>query len=254
MRGTLSSWEKKAYPDRFIPADVGNIHTEICEVDRKPVHPRGCGEHIVKGDKELFIPGSSPRMRGTFLRRVPERHVRRFIPADAGNIPPTRHSPSSGPVHPRGCGEHTPDPALTIERTGSSPRMRGTYLRHGTGFPGIRFIPADAGNIPIVVSMSTRHPVHPRGCGEHHGYERFINLITGSSPRMRGTLLITLVPLVALRFIPADAGNMTEKKQLNASLLVHPRGCGEHCSRSTAGLSMRGSSPRMRGTFYSKGE
>ena len=73
---------------------------------------------------------------------------------------------------------------------GSSPRLRGTRAMGAIEVGQQRFIPAFAGNtqprgLPLLGS-----PVHPRVCGEH-GYDQLeASLITGSSPRLRGTLSI----------------------------------------------------------------
>ena len=50
--------------------------------------------------------------------------------------------------------------------------------------------------------------VHPRACGEHKSSISLPNPSTGSSPRLRGTLLDTGSQAFGLRFIPAPAGNM----------------------------------------------
>ncbi len=72
--------------------------------------------------------------------------------------------------------------------------------------------------------------------------------MSGSSPRLRGTLYDDLVDMIHSRFIPAPAGN-TLKREFDALLdEVHPRACGEHTKRATAQFRLLGSSPRLRGT------
>ncbi len=71
---------------------------------------------------------------------------------------------------------------------------------------------------------------------------------SGSSPRMRGTLLDGVENVAYDGIIPADAGNTKYFEETTKSTTDHPRGCGEHscwCRRRPAGW---GSSPRMRGT------
>ncbi len=71
---------------RFIPARAGNInHRERC-ARSDAVHPRACGEHQFNDERISVDDGSSPRVRGTFLRGCLIANIRRFIPARAGNI------------------------------------------------------------------------------------------------------------------------------------------------------------------------
>ena len=50
---------------RFIPAPAGNIWALASPVSPETVHPRACGEHIVKHLWTNSDDGSSPRLRGT---------------------------------------------------------------------------------------------------------------------------------------------------------------------------------------------
>ena len=70
---------------RFIPAPAGNRSWESGAGGFSAVHPRACGEQIWSQRSQSHCPGSSPRLRGTGppARGIP--HVKRFIPAPAGN-------------------------------------------------------------------------------------------------------------------------------------------------------------------------
>ena len=70
-----------------------------------------------------------------------------------------------------------------------------------------RFIPAHAGNGSALHSALYRQPVHPRACGERDLDLIEINVLGGSSPRMRGTVQIARETQQVHRFIPAHAGN-----------------------------------------------
>ena len=130
-----------------------------------------------------------------------------FIPACAGNTPSCTFPLPSRTVHPRVCGEHFFTILGKKQRHGSSPRVRGT--RTLPGFPQSlgRFIPACAGNTLKYTNPSPQAPVHPRVCGEHTSLRPPRPPLRGSSPRVRGTLILDGEFVIATRFIPACAGN-----------------------------------------------
>ena len=71
----------------------------------------------------------------------------------------------------------------------------------------------------------------------------------GSSPRMRGALIvITSIELVE-RIIPAYAGSTSTTTDGTSCRWDHPRVCGEHAFRIYATANRSGSSPRMRGAL-----
>ena len=71
----------------------------------------------------------------------------------------------------------------------------------------------------------------------------------GSSPRMRGSLVATLLAAILLGIIPAHAG-LTSRMQTGIVMFRdHPRACGAHASCSPASFQYTGSSPRMRGSL-----
>ena len=91
---------------RFIPAPAGNIFHPREGEATITVHPRACGEHPRGARHKTQLPGSSPRLRGTFHSVDAVIAVSRFIPAPAGNMRlPIRQSTMFA-VHPRACGEH----------------------------------------------------------------------------------------------------------------------------------------------------
>ena len=188
MRGTLTTAGRYGIRIRFIPAYAGNTQYHNHNPSCSPVHPRVCGEHV-RPDVEIHeIPGSSPRMRGTRSALGKIRLSTRFIPAYAGNTGAILSPKVEIPVHPRVCGKHRPLKQAECNRTGSSPRMRGTHASHESVDRNRRFIPAYAGNTFRMRSATTDQAVHPRVCGEHIRLTRLRTCAFGSSPRMRGTL------------------------------------------------------------------
>ena len=113
---------------------------------------------------------------------------------------------------------------------GSSPRVRGTPLNPVCYRTWLRFIPACAGNTTGVPTLGHSSAVHPRVCGEHRRYNLKDSHMNGSSPRVRGTLCLSVQGCIRGRFIPACAGNTTANARSVVPTTVHPRVCGEHSS------------------------
>ena len=106
--------------------------------------------------------------------------------------------------------------------------MRGTHVGY-CDMPAIQgIIPAYAGNTVFERGCSGFVGDHPRICGEHGDDVVCRFWDTGSSPHMRGTLVLSCVAVVVSGIIPAYAGNTRAKN-------------------GTAAID-RGSSPHMRGT------
>ena len=132
---------------------------------------------------------------------------------------------------------------------GSSPRVRGTlrWRRGGWIRPGI--IPACAGNTTWISSLRSMARDHPRVCGEHKSVCTPPTSCSGSSPRVRGTLLRHEGLKILAGIIPACAGNTHCSPCQKTSGRDHPRVCGEHIAVIHPLTHGRGSSPRVRGTL-----
>ena len=273
---------------RFIPARAGNAAGINRHLDRETVHPRACGERIGIIIVIIVIIGSSPRVRGTHGARHADRYVGRFIPARAGNASGIRFCCATRTVHPRACGERAMRASGTFNRRfiparagnapasphwqgrltvhpracgerfstlqidgyifGSSPRVRGTHDESARRAFWIRFIPARAGNASPLAPSVMISPVHPRACGERRSALASVPALSGSSPRVRGTLKRREATDMVHRFIPARAGNALPHAWRTVAHTVHPRACGERCRLRPHAPIFGGSSPRVRGT------
>ncbi len=111
---------------RFIPTGVGNTELDERYYTVKTVHPHGCGEHEPIPFDPLLVAGSSPRVWGTHHEHHAQAASERFIPTGVGNTEMGHLSDQETPVHPHGCGEHTPMQILRSSQVGSSPRVWGT--------------------------------------------------------------------------------------------------------------------------------
>ena len=249
LRGTLERRSQSGLLVRFIPAPAGNMPDPGPSPKAATVHPRACGEHPRQKEYLLLFAGSSPRLRGTFARMVGKYRCLRFIPAPAGNMPPSPLLGGRKPVHPRACGEHRRTVRICPRRPGSSPRLRGTLYNMFTEHTQRRFIPAPAGNIRCKIRAEWFGPVHPRACGEHDSTDNTWSMPSGSSPRLRGTFTRIVIGHDLPRFIPAPAGNIVSTLSTCDRVAVHPRACGEHALGHGLFRLFPGSSPRLRGTW-----
>ena len=84
MRGKVSNCQVEKQGIRFTPAHAGKSAGHNYGSVPAWVHPRTCGEKIVKYQREKGRKGSPPHMRGKvgFCTIAPERL--RFTPAHAG--------------------------------------------------------------------------------------------------------------------------------------------------------------------------
>ncbi len=207
MRGTENQEASLRYECRFIPAHAGNSIAHVVPDTAPKVHPRACGEQVVKGNSTQLNSGSSPRMRGTVPPIFALHNIPRFIPAHAGNSSGQGRPHPRRAVHPRACGEQRQTGKPISPQAGSSPRMRGTDRRGYWCDPQAGFIPAHAGNSGARPRMPSAGSVHPRACGEQLNSKSAARMPCGSSPRMRGTEISDCQAIFILRFIPAHAGN-----------------------------------------------
>ena len=221
-----------AFDSGIIPAYAGNTTPKRFPVWRAWDHPRVCGEHLMRPMRLVGQGTSSPRMRGT---------------PSIGSL-----SDPSNRDHPRVCGEHRSKPCSVRFVMGSSPRMRGTQCRLAMNNGPTGIIPAYAGNTIVSKCDKITERDHPRVCGEHADYPLHINVIAGSSPRMRGTHDRTSVWPMVYGIIPAYAGNTRVLQKRWNQAGDHPRVCGEHIPKLVDLLSSQGSSPRMRGTLVGR--
>ena len=151
-----------------------------------------------------------------------------IIPAYAGN---TRVQSSCIPGwgdHPRVCGEHHGRVGWREGGRGSSPRMRGTPYGKRSAPCRRGIIPAYAGNTQSPRRTQTRWRDHPRVCGEHSLNGNSTRAGAGSSPRMRGTLAVSVSTVLVFGIIPAYAGNTIDLRKRHSHGEDHPRVCGEH--------------------------
>ena len=228
MRGSLESGDGLAQVCGIIPAHAGLTEDIGVRVGGSGDHPRACGAHISSVEKRIILSGSSPRMRGS---RKDYRGI----------------SPTLG-IIPAHAGLTTSKYLWIDEYWGSSPRMRGSPFRVAgrRKHPGI--IPAHAGLTCMACSRPLTCWDHPRACGAHEAIIHPPPAHTGSSPRMRGSLVSAATCKRNLGIIPAHAGLTVAGSRARVDAPDHPRACGAHHVAHPSTAAMSGSSPRMRGS------
>ncbi|EGJ06281.1 hypothetical protein SSJG_02329 [Escherichia coli D9] len=125
---------------------------------------------------------------------------------------------------------------------------RGTQCGRFRGIVRRRFIPAGAGNTSSDAKSGAAKSVYPRWRGEHSLLIAFSISDCGLSPLARGTLTVAPLRVGDGRFIPAGAGNTTNRDLSAVSLPVYPRWRGEHIIRKSIYILSVGLSPLARGT------
>ena len=153
-------------------------------------HPRACGANSLVTCVFCWINGSSPRMRGKRAYRYGGRDADRIIPAHAGQTACATSSEMSRSDHPRACGANGSGQSLSESLLGSSPRMRGKPNPTREMERRTRIIPAHAGQTTGTTRFREGFPDHPRACGANHVPQQDARQPRGSSPRMRGKLVI----------------------------------------------------------------
>ena len=145
------------------------------------------------------------------------------------------------------CGEH--EVVQTAERAaaGSSPHVRGALVSRVEVSDDAGIIPACAGSTSEQSPLPNDSGDHPRMCGEHTIAEVSLSSRGGSSPHVRGALLLASDRQRLRGIIPACAGSTGKASSTQDSTRDHPRMCGEHDWITTQLVSHMGSSPHVRG-------
>ena len=247
VRGKRHDFPVSGFASRLIPARAGKTRPLQRGRQRHGAHPRACGENLLDGDPPPPTTGSSPRVRGKHhpLRR--RWTTQRLIPARAGKTCCRWRGHRRGRAHPRACGENDQDNDPLGRDRGSSPRVRGKRMGTGLLTVRLRLIPARAGKTFWLNSNVFVLGAHPRACGENRLRGRFPLADQGSSPRVRGKLVMGPRLIAVLRLIPARAGKTDGACPWRGRHWAHPRACGENAHAATNAAAPPGSSPRVRG-------
>ena len=190
MRGKPARGLSRKGRPRIIPAHAGQTTWRSCAASNPADHPRACGANPLGQINVSGFAGSSPRMRGKLPLLQHVLHGERIIPAHAGQTHHRSCPVICYPDHPRACGANVRHRRSRPRQNGSSPRMRGKPNPTREMERRTRIIPAHAGQTTGTTRFREGFPDHPRACGANHVPQQDARQPRGSSPRMRGKLVI----------------------------------------------------------------
>ena len=245
MRGKRCRPEYRPHAHRIIPARAGQTSSIWRDSSASTDHPRACGANSFFLSSHVLGFGSSPRVRGKRVVRVPGRLPARIIPARAGQTARRCRAAPERPDHPRACGANGKAFHTEENLPGSSPRVRGKR-RHWGGYPRFGSSPRVRGKQQFEVRGRLLDRIIPaRGANQLN-----IQLDvwqSGSSPRVRGKLWVDVFGAFCCRIIPARAGQTHSRQPSSRRLSDHPRACGANQWAKEYQTISDGSSPRVRG-------
>ena len=125
--------------------------------------------------------------------------------------------------------------------------MRGKRVSFVDVVTCVRLIPAGAGKTQTLIKYASKSAAHPRRCGENLDGQTRPAQNPGSSPQVRGKLVISSPFSMRVRLIPAGAGKTDNFSSSQTFAPAHPRRCGENLPEGTDIAGFFGSSPQVRG-------
>ena len=206
VRGKLGARRAAVMSTRLIPARAGKTGWALTMNRATSAHPRACGENGEQVRLGHHDQGSSPRVRGKLKPWMIRSRAWGLIPARAGKTAWTMAAPRAAAAHPRACGENGLVHCHPTEAPGSSPRVRGKLGLRRPAHARVGLIPARAGKTCVVIVIALLYRAHPRACGENPMTVLWTRSSPGSSPRVRGKLVLVERASDLPRLIPARAG------------------------------------------------
>ena len=208
-----------------------------------------CGGTRLENGRQLLGAGLSPRVRGNPTSLGSEFELLGSIPACAGEPLTAARSRDASKVYPRVCGGTAIRPSPVCQKTGLSPRVRGTRGADGIKKLKDGSIPACAGEPPTVGGWKTGAKVYPRVCGGTTLWRAADISENGLSPRVRGNPHETCAHGAGVGSIPACAGEPRCRCGPARGMKVYPRVCGGTRLLTNSVPLPSGLSPRVRGNL-----
>ena len=145
VRGNRGGERRVAESIGSIPACAGEPRSNVRIQRIHRVYPRVCGGTPSYPGMCWIRRGLSPRVRGNRPASPSVGLRTRSIPACAGEPASCAARMATSTVYPRVCGGTVIEDGLHHPGNGLSPRVRGNPLNTPQGNPGLRSIPACAG-------------------------------------------------------------------------------------------------------------
>ena len=228
VRGSRQDAARRRRCGGSIPACAGEPVRSPRRDRVRRVYPRVCGGALLAFGA-LAIPGGlSPRVRGS---PDPGRQDGR----PGGSIPAC-----AGGAATRVCAE--------CHAEGLSPRVRGSHHPVNKRWIPVGSIPACAGEPAEHDCGLESHRVYPRVCGGARTDVPLDVAAVGLSPRVRGSPSDAVLTVRMFGSIPACAGEPPRRMDRAHLGWVYPRVCGGANRIDRMPDSMRGLSPRVRGS------
>ena len=147
---------------RIIPAYAGQISGVVCHSPGEQDHPRIRGTNLCCGLQSVKDQGSSPHTRDKCSKASGFLPGLRIIPAYAGQMGIRSRNSLRKRDHPRIRGTNLCCGLQSVKDQGSSPHTRDKCSKASGFLPGLRIIPAYAGQMGIRSRNSLRKRDHPR--------------------------------------------------------------------------------------------
>ena len=165
VRGSQEHGNATRQGVRSIPACAGEPRIRRTVQEHGEVYPRVCGGAVRVSVELEGMMGLSPRVRGSQAKRTGSGHGLRSIPACAGEPDPVTYRIEPVPVYPRVCGGAWLTFKVATNRTGLSPRVRGSLGTVDNPDAALGSIPACAGEPSPGIRPGRDAKVYPRVCG-----------------------------------------------------------------------------------------
>ena len=169
------------------------------------------------------------------------------IPACAGQPQARDATKMQPPAYPRVCGATATFAAKICRVLGLSPRVRGNLRSRQPPLHYSGPIPACAGQPAWARYYTGNTGAYPRVCGATCKPRPCCRDFRGLSPRVRGNRRLIVLRFLALRPIPACAGQPDQKGAIGQVGGAYPRVCGATAVTGALLIPLGGLSPRVRG-------
>ena len=129
--------------------------------------------------------------------------------------------------HPHACGDKERYYFITNITRGSSPRVWGQVLPMTSHWLAIWIIPTRVGTSIILEKDTCALWDHPHACGDKNPQKQLCNGTQGSSPRVWGQVLMSLLRQRYVGIIPTRVGTSTSIVPAIMGAEDHPHACGD---------------------------